>query len=553
MKFKLNWFRQKIAAAWWGVTITSASLVGVAALNASSASAAERLILRLGPFEQSMAVSDLEQFAKTGELPAALKPYAPIFTPQVQEILSRRLKLDPSLAGKLVDNILRSPDAEQIVKQIGLAIPNSTVEQLQAGLAIAMRQANGLSVLSFLRAYPAETITVDATAAASIALQLNTSYWQSQALGPLLEKELAVGTPGTFHFSFDPSIPGSQEVQQQTLMLQDQTRKRTIPVDIYWAKDTSGPLIVISPGFAADRTFLAYLAQHLASYGFTVAALEHPGSNVNALSKISLGGKPSDLMAPSEFLARPQDVSFLLDELANLNQQPGVLQGKFNTQEVSVIGHSLGGYTALALAGAKLNITELREFCQTQDSLLKVGADWIQCAAAELPEGEVQLQDQRVKQAIALNPTIGQLFGKKGLSQVNVPTLILTSTDDAITPAINHQLQPFTQLPKPKYLIAAINATHLSVSNSAHQNQNNSNPPKTLVNEKLGEETKKLQQLLQGTTLAFIKQLTPEAKTYQEFLTPEYAQSLSTTEIPLRLTKELPESVTSWFKTAAKP
>jgi Alpha/beta hydrolase of unknown function (DUF1400) len=108
MKLKLNWFRQKIAAAWWGVTITSASLVGVAALNASSASAAERLILRLGPFEQSMAISDLEQFAKTGELPAALKPYAPIFTPQVQEILSRRLKLDPSLADKLVDNILRT-------------------------------------------------------------------------------------------------------------------------------------------------------------------------------------------------------------------------------------------------------------------------------------------------------------------------------------------------------------------------------------------------------------------------------------------------------------
>ena len=268
---------------------------------------------------------------------------------------------------------------------------------------------------------------------------------------------------------------------------------------------------------------------------------------------ITISGKPSDLIPASEFVNRPKDISFLLDELAKLNDLPGPMRGKFNTQQVSVIGHSLGGYTALALAGAELNLKELRESCKKQDFLGSAGADWLQCAAAELPDDPIQLRDQRVQQAIALNPIVGKLFGQNGLSQVKTPTLILTGTDDAITPAINHQLQPFTQLPTPKYLITAIGATHLSISNSAHLNQTESSTQRTLVNERLGKETKALHQLLQGATLAFVKQLTPEATNYAQFLTPQYAQSLSTSELPLRLAKELPESVTSWFTAVAQP
>ena len=40
-----------------------------------------------------------------------------------------------------------------------------------------------------------------------------------------------------------------------------------------------------------------------------------------------------------------------------------------------------------------------------------------------------------------------------------------------------------------------------------------------------------LRRLLQGVSLAFIKQASPEAKTYAPFLTSAYAQSLSTPEL----------------------
>ncbi len=50
--------------------------------------------------------------------------------------------------------------------------------------------------------------------------------------------------------------------------------------DIYLpVAQTPRQIIVISHGLGSDRTSFAYLAEHLASYGFVVAVPEHPGSN----------------------------------------------------------------------------------------------------------------------------------------------------------------------------------------------------------------------------------------------------------------------------------
>jgi predicted dienelactone hydrolase len=329
-------------------------------------------------------------------------------------------------------------------------------------------------------------------------------------------------------------------------MLQDQQRQRTIIVDLYWAYNTEGPLVILSHGFGSDRRFLTYLARHLASHGITVASIEHPGSNFSWLSGVSLGGNPGDILSASEFIDRPKDVSFVLDQLAQLDRDDGFMQGKFNTQQVTVIGHSLGGYTALALAGAQLNVKELRQFCKNRSPIGRAPADWFQCAAADLPENIELLRDRRVAQVIALNPMTGRLFGNYGMTQVTVPTLILTGTDDAIAPSLDHQLRPFAQLKGSKYLVSAIGGTHLSVTDRA--NLNDALARSTLVKERIGKEVDPLRQMLRGVSLAFIKQLTPQATTYQPFLTPAYAQSLSTSALPLRLSTQLPPTMATWFQ-----
>lgn len=510
------------------------------------ARAAERLTLRLGPFEQSVAISELESFAKTGELPPALKPYGTVLTPQVRQLLNKHLQVDPNMAEKFINDLLRSSEGARLLEKIAEALPNSSKKDLQAALFLAARQANGLSVLSFLRSYPTENVTVDASSLITIALQLNTSYWQSVAIGPVLEKELAVSDLATFRPSLEPDRPNRQFVQEDTVVLRDETRKRTIPVDLYFSANTQGPLIVFSHGFASDRRFLIYLARHLASYGFTVASLEHPGSNFNWINGVSIGNNLGDLLPGTELIERPKDVSFMLDELAHINERESFLKGKLNTQQVTVLGHSLGGYTALALAGGELNLKDLRQYCKNRSPIGRSPADWMQCAATDLPGNKLQLQDRRVAQVIALNPLTGRLFGNNGLSGVTVPTLVLTGTEDAITPSLDHQLRTYNQLGGTKYLLSAIGGTHLSVTDI--NNLNTSITRSTLVKENIGKEVEPLRQLVRGVSLAFVKQLTPEAQLYQPFLSPAYAQSLSTPTMSLRFSKELPPTMARWFQ-----
>jgi predicted dienelactone hydrolase len=514
--------------------------------GATPSIAAERVTIQVGPFQQSVAIADLEKYAKTGKLPDSLQIFSPLITPQVRELLNQRVQVDPSVADKFIYELVKTPEGKQLISSLGVAIPGSTVETLQATLNLALRQVNGLSAISFLRAYPGDNITIDATKAIQIGVELNANHLQSEAVGMLLARQLPVVNNTRLSTTFNPAVSGRQIVQQQTLVLADKQRNRSIPVDIYWTReeDKEAPLVVISHGFGANRRFSDYLARHLASYGTTVAAIEHPGSNVAAVNRIADKNNLAQLLPPQEFIDRPKDISFLLNELGKLNNQSVQFQGKFNTEKVSVIGHSLGGYTALVLAGGEVNLEQLRKYCKNSLSLGESPGDWLQCAAASLPEKKIQLKDERVKSAIALNPLVGELFGSKGLTKVNKPVLILTGTEDALTPALRHQIKPFTQLTGTKYLLTAIGGTHLSISDPAYL----PSAVATIVRERRGEEAKTLRQLTQGVSLAFIKQLTSEAKTYQPFLTSAYAQTFSTPQIQLRLVSELPASIQPWLR-----
>ena len=531
-------------ASWAQGLLCSLTLACGWGVGMPSTLAAQTVTIRLGPFQQLVAIADLEKFAKTGHLPERLQIFSPVLRPEVRELLTKRFSVDPAFADKFIHELIRTPQGKQLIGFLGVALPGSTVESLQATLNLTLRQVNGLSALSFLRAYPQENVTIDATKALGLVVEFNANVLQSQVLGMLLEQELSPKSNTPSNSTFDPAVLGNQTVQEQTLTLQDRQRNRMIPVDIYWSRgNAEDPLVVISHGFGANRKFLRYLALHLASHGITVAAVEHPGSNVTAVNRASYTANLAQILPGSEFIDRPKDISFLLDELAKLNTKPGQLGLKFNTEKVTVIGHSLGGYTALALVGGKVNLEELRQFCKDSLSIGESPGDWLQCAAASLRDKKLHLQDSRVKSAIALNPLVGRLFGQNGLTQVTKPVLILSGTEDTLTPALTHQIEPFTQLRGSKYLLTAIGGTHLSISDPT----STVSTATTIVKERRGEETKSLRQLTQGVSLAFIKQLTPEAKLYQPFLTPAYAQSFSTQQLPLRLISDLPKSIKLWL------
>lgn len=529
--------------------LCSLSLACGWAVAMPASKAAETVTVQLGPFQQTIELSDIENYARTGKMPQELKVFASFLTPQVRGLLNQKLQISPAVVDKFFDEIVKTPQGKQLISSLGGVIPGSTTESLRDTVNLTLRQVNGLSVLGFLRAYPSENVTLDATKAVELTLAFNPANLQSQAFGALLERELAVKSDIVLPRNINPAAPGSEAVQQQSLTLRDSRRNRTIPVDIYSSRrNTQSPLVVISHGFGANRQYLRYLAVHLASHGQTVAVLEHPGSNAVAVNRASGTADLAKLISASEFIDRPKDISFLIDELAFLNTQPGQLQGKFDSQNVTIIGHSLGGYTALALAGAELDLGALRKYCSNSLTIGEAPGDWLQCAATGLKDDFIQLRDKRIKSAIALNPLTGNLFGKRGLSSVNIPVLMLAGTEDALTPALKHQFAPFTQLRGNKYLLTAIGGTHLSVSDPNYQASEATN----IVKERRGTQTSNLRELVNGVSLAFVKQQTTEAKIYQPFLSSTYARSLSTTQLPLRLVSELPGNLKTWAEYVAK-
>ncbi|MEB3826053.1 alpha/beta hydrolase [Phormidium sp. CCY1219] len=533
-----GWISQAIAPLF-------ATVFAIASGSVLPTSAAERLTLRLGPWSGTIAISDLEEYAKTGKLSGQLEPLSPLFPPGLREVLSQRVEIDPEMTDEVIDKLFESPEGNRLLRTLLLLVPESTIEEMKAAIALVASKGNGLSFLGILKALPGETITLDATSIIGVASRLNLSYLEGQILKTRLETALEVETD-PFYPSFDPAAKGPQTVSAQTLTLEDTQRNREIAVEIYSSPNSSGPLAVMSHGFASDRFFLEYLARHLASHGLTVVSVEHPGSNEAWLQQLPVTLDPTDLIEAEEFLHRPRDIRFVLDELEALNRQPGTFYNQFNTAETVAIGHSLGGYGILALAGAEVDLPHLREVCQKQRKLGQSPADLLQCAAGKLEGNRVNLRDRRIKSAIALNPMVGDLFGPQGLEKVQTPVLLLSGSDDSWAPAIDHQLAPFRQLPEPKYLVSAIGGNHFSASDP--DNPTLVETQTTLPEDPSDAETQNLRQLVRGVSLAFIKQNTPEAKTYAPFLTAAYAQSLSTEEIALRLNRELPDRLARWIE-----
>jgi predicted dienelactone hydrolase len=98
------------------------------------------------------------------------------------------------------------------------------------------------------------------------------------------------------------------------------------------------PLILQSHGFMDNRRGEGYLAEHLASRGYIVAAPDYPLSNGGA------PGGPTIADVPEQ----PGDFKFVIDEL--LDDTSTVLSGAIDAQHIAASGLSLGGLTTLLAA-----------------------------------------------------------------------------------------------------------------------------------------------------------------------------------------------------------
>ena len=522
-----------------------ASVLGAIAIGTfggmtSPVKAAETVVVRKGILESSISVADLRELAETGKVPEKLQAYANLLSSEQRSQILGALQAKIPLNVVGLSNLLNTRIGTAILTDLTTVIPRrdgAGVEALRAALVLGAKP-EGLSVLSFIESYPSSRVVVDLDRAFSVLGNLNAGFWQTQRFMAAIAPQLAATKPA-LNLPFDPSLPGPNSVRVLKLDLNDSARNRRIPLDVYWSKAATAdkPTIVFSHGLGSVRTDLRYLAEHLASHGYVVAALEHPGSN-ETNTNAAIAGK-SRLLAPQEFLDRPKDISFVLDELAKLNQTDDNLRGKIAIDRSMIVGYSFGGATALSLAGAELQLSGLKQRCQGDLIGFSLG-EGIQCAAAGLPEERYQLRDARIKRAIVMNPTTSLLFGETGLSKIQIPTLIVASSADKTTPALVEQIAGFPQIPSPKWLVGFVGGTHLSVKDPSTTLDQVRRPSTVITGDELvGDQAASIRNYIKAVSLAMAAQLTAESDKYAIFLTPEYAQFASTSAIPVRLVTEI--------------
>ncbi len=112
------------------------------------------------------------------------------------------------------------------------------------------------------------------------------------------------------------------------------------------------PLVVFSHGFGANAVWYNTLLEHYASHGFIVLAPEHTEQ---------FDPEYSDIWKAS--IDRPLDIKRTLDYAEQITAPDGDMAGLIDMQHVAVAGHSYGGYTALAMAGAQYDLDAFNARC----------------------------------------------------------------------------------------------------------------------------------------------------------------------------------------------
>src|SRR5262245_53389023 len=125
------------------------------------------------------------------------------------------------------------------------------------------------------------------------------------------------------------------------------------------------PLVVFSHGFSGCGTQIVYLTEELARRGYIVAAPDHK----DALCSVTGKGSPHSIKTDESFFApdkwsdkthadRRDNLERVIDSMMESSQSE--FRGSIAPGKIGLVGHSLGGYDVLGLAGGWDSWTDRR-------------------------------------------------------------------------------------------------------------------------------------------------------------------------------------------------
>lgn len=192
------------------------------------------------------------------------------------------------------------------------------------------------------------------------------------------------------------------------------------------------PLVVLSHGYAITASSYGWLAEHLASHGMVVVAPHH-----------------REVLDPRMLwrstITRPRDIDHLIDSIPAWQDAAGFPSSIVDIDRTAVVGHSYGGYTALAAAGARLDMNGFAGRCAPPaapdrleflcDALVPYVQDIAgQAGFGSVPSGLWPAQVSAPVDAVVSLAGDAAMYGESGLAEVDVPLLVIGGTADTDSP-----------------------------------------------------------------------------------------------------------------------
>ena len=211
------------------------------------------------------------------------------------------------------------------------------------------------------------------------------------------------------------------------------------------------PLVVMSHGYGGWNTQFSNLAEHIASRGYVVAAIDHGDMAADSVASFILS-------FANVMVDRTLDQRQVLAQLAadaKARKTPWLAAADLNA--IGLIGYSMGSYGALATAGAayRLDAGPLAKLpAAAQESLRRAAA-----------------QPVPVKSLIVFAPWGGQpdsrAWNAAGMAGIKVPTLMVAGSQDDVVDyknGVNWLFQNMTGAER--YLLVYREARHNIVGNT---------------------------------------------------------------------------------------
>ena len=177
---------------------------------------------------------------------------------------------------------------------------------------------------------------------------------------------------------------------------------------------------------------MAWLGTYLASRGYIVVAVNHPGNN--AITGYTTQGFV-------EGWERAKDISTIISDMLG---DPRFGE-KIDPDRIGAAGFSFGGYTMMELAGATTDSSRLLAWCDEQKNACNPPEmpDLMEKFKALKQQPDVQralqhssesYRDPRIRAVFAIAPAVARAFTPESLQKISIPVEIVAGAADPIAP-----------------------------------------------------------------------------------------------------------------------